>query len=75
MVITIEPGCYFIPALLEPALQDAELKANLNVRLLTDMMHFGGVRIEDNLLITPAGYENLTDIPKERKEIESLMLS
>ena len=75
MVITIEPGCYFIPALLEPALQDAQLKAYLNVRLLTDMMHFGGVRIEDNLLITPAGYENLTDIPKERKEIESLMLS
>jgi Xaa-Pro dipeptidase len=75
MVVTIEPGCYFIPALLEPAFEDAELRAHLNVAALTKMMSFGGIRIEDNLLITANGYENLTNIPKERTEIESLMLS
>jgi len=75
MVITIEPGCYFIPALLEQALQDLELKAFLNVSSLKDMMPFGGIRIEDNLVITPSGNENLTNIPKERSDIESLMLS
>jgi Xaa-Pro dipeptidase len=32
-----------------------------------------GIRIEDNLIITEDGYENLTDIPKDIKEIEEVM--
>lgn len=73
MVLTIEPGLYFVPTLLEPAFEDDTLNKFLNVSKLKDMLDFGGVRIEDNLIITEDGYENLTDVPKERKEIEKLM--
>lgn len=73
MVLTIEPGLYFVPALLEPALEDDTVSSYLNESKLRDMMDFGGVRIEDNLIITDDGYENLTDVPKERAEIEKVM--
>lgn len=73
MVLTIEPGLYFVPALLKPALEDETKSGFLNASKLRDMMDFGGVRIEDNLIITDDGYENLTDVPKERHEIEKIM--
>lgn len=73
MVLTIEPGLYFIPALLKPALKDDKISSFLNKSKLENMMDFGGIRIEDNLIITEDGYENLTDVPKERDEIEKVM--
>lgn len=73
MVITVEPGIYFIPALLKPALDNAEQAAFLNADKINSLINFGGVRIEDNLIITEDGYENMTDVPKEIKEIEELM--
>ncbi|GAA5522536.1 aminopeptidase P family protein [Aliifodinibius salicampi] len=73
MVLTIEPGLYFVPALLKPALEDEEMSKFLNASKLKNMMEFGGVRIEDNLIITDDGFENMTDVPKERSEIEKEM--
>jgi Xaa-Pro dipeptidase len=73
MVITIEPGIYFIPALLKPALENAEQAKYLNADKVDSLLNFGGIRIEDNLIITEDGYENLTDVPKEIKEIEEVM--
>lgn len=73
MVLTIEPGIYFIPALLKPALEDNKTAPFLNKSKLESLFDFGGVRIEDNLIITEDGHENLTDVPKERKEIERIM--
>lgn len=73
MVLTIEPGCYFIPAVLKPALEDETVSKFLNRERLESMFEFGGVRIEDNLIITEEGHENVTDVPKERDEIESIM--
>ncbi|REL38826.1 aminopeptidase P family protein [Rhodohalobacter sp. SW132] len=73
MVITVEPGLYFIPALLKPAFEDEEKSKFLNQSKLEAFFDFGGVRIEDNLVITEDGYENLTDVPKEIKEIEDLI--
>lgn len=75
MVLTIEPGLYFVPALLKPALEDDKASKFLNESKLEDMMDFGGVRIEDNLIITEGGYENMTDVPKEREAIEKVMES
>lgn len=73
MVITIEPGLYFIPALLKPALHDQNKARYLNTGKIESLLGFGGVRIEDNLVITEDEPENLTDIPKEIKNIERVM--
>lgn len=73
MVITVEPGIYFIPALLKPALEDDEKARFLNTEKVESLFNFGGIRIEDNLVITEDGYENLTDVPKEIMEIEKVM--
>lgn len=73
MTVTIEPGLYFIPALLKPALEDDTKSKFLNGSRLESFFDFGGVRIEDNLIITDDGCENLTDVPKEIKEIEGVI--
>lgn len=75
MVITIEPGIYFIPALLIPALEDDTQSKFLNADKLTKLFDFGGIRIEDNIVVTEDGYENLTDVPKERNELEKIISS
>lgn len=75
MVITIEPGLYIIPALLEPSFSDPGLKVHLDVSRLSQMMEFGGIRIEDNIIIRENGPENLTDVPKTRSDIEQFMTS
>lgn len=75
MVITIEPGLYIVPALLKPALENAEYVRYLNKDQLEKMYDFGGIRIEDNIVITKDGNEDLTNVPKERKDIESLIAS
>lgn len=58
-VITVEPGIYFIPQLLEA------LKASKNAQLINwarvnEFLPFGGIRIEDNLCVTAEGSENFT---------------
>jgi Xaa-Pro dipeptidase len=73
MVITIEPGIYFIPALLEPAFANKEQSRFLNVTELRKYLSFGGVRIEDNIVISTDSHENLTIVPKSRSDIELFM--
>ncbi len=77
-VFTIEPGIYFVPAILhdpklgeqfapfiDQAAAERFLKANGG-------RGFGGIRIEDDVLCTADGPEVLTaDIPKERKDVEA----
>ena len=59
MVFTIEPGCYFIPMLIEPQ-RNTEKGKLINWELITQLYRCGGVRIEDNILVTNEGSENLT---------------
>lgn len=73
MVVTIEPGIYMIPALLIPAFEDDTQSQFLNEGKLTELFEFGGVRIEDNIIVTEDGHENLTDVPKEIEDIEKVM--
>lgn len=57
MVLTVEPGLYFIPALLEPFRDGNEF---FNWTSIDALYPFGGIRIEDNVRVLAAGIENLT---------------
>ncbi|KAJ3366535.1 hypothetical protein HDU91_001817 [Kappamyces sp. JEL0680] len=71
MVITVEPGIYFVDAILDKALA---LSKFLNVPVLERFKRVGGVRIEDNVLVKADGLEILSaGVPKEIHEIEALM--
>jgi len=64
-IVTIEPGLYFIPALLNDPVRREKYRDCVNWPLADKCLGLGGVRLEDNLLITAAAPENLTAaIPK-----------
>lgn len=73
MVVTIEPGIYFISALLEPAFKNPDQAKYLNASALKTYLDFGGIRIEDNIFITENGHDNMTNVPKTRVDIEAVM--
>lgn len=58
-VVTIEPGLYFIPSLLDP-LRESNVQRHLNWSLIDQLLPYGGIRIEDDVLVTDAAPENLT---------------
>ncbi|MEP0080952.1 Xaa-Pro dipeptidase, partial [Marinobacter sp.] len=59
MVVTIEPGLYIIPSLLDPVL-DGPLGKNFNRSVIDELRGCGGIRIEDNVVVTHDGARNLT---------------
>lgn len=73
-VLTDEPGCYFIPALIDKFKAEKKFTDFVNYKELESYKDFGGIRIEDDILVTEKGYRVLgTPIPKTVKEIEELM--
>jgi Xaa-Pro dipeptidase len=58
VVVTIEPGLYFIPSLLRALLANHE--SRLNRAAIERLVPFGGIRIEDNVEVTADGHRNLT---------------
>jgi Xaa-Pro aminopeptidase len=63
-VVTIEPGIYFVPALLEDPERRAQHRDAVDWDRAERMLGFGGIRIEDNVHVTDDGPVNLTqDIP------------
>jgi Xaa-Pro dipeptidase len=57
--VTIEPGLYFIPMLLDPQ-RSGPYAHSFDWRLIDELVPLGGVRIEDDVLCTADGYEDLT---------------
>ena len=76
-VITDEPGIYFIPALIDDWKQSGHCKEFINFELLETYKDFGGVRIEDDILITSDGCRFLGTkrIPYHPADLESFMSS
>jgi Xaa-Pro aminopeptidase len=58
--MTVEPGIYFIPALLRDQTKRAELTDAVYWDRVDALLDFGGIRLEDNVLITDSGCEVLT---------------
>ena len=75
-VITIEPGIYFIPALIDRWESDGMHREFICYDRLAAYRDFGGIRIEDDVLITADGSRVLgPPIPKAVDEVESAMES
>lgn len=75
MVLTVEPGCYFIDHLLDQALNDPKLSQFLVSDAIARLRGFGGVRIEEDVLITSTGCELLSKVPRTVEDIETTMAS
>jgi Xaa-Pro aminopeptidase/Xaa-Pro dipeptidase len=74
MVITVEPGIYFIPALIAAWQQENKFADLINYPKFQEYCDFGGIRIEDNILVTDTGARVLgLPIPKTVEEVEQVM--
>ncbi|WP_341228458.1 aminopeptidase P family protein [uncultured Arcticibacterium sp.] len=75
-VITVEPGLYFIPELIESWKAEKMFAEHINYDKLKAYYDFGGIRIEDDVLVTENGHQILGDkIPKTVEEVENAMAS
>ena len=73
-VITNEPGIYFIPALIEKWKAEKINTDFINFDRLSDYLDFGGIRLEDDILVTETGSEIIGNrIPITPEEIEDMM--
>lgn len=73
-VLTVEPGIYFIPALIDKWKSEKRLAAFIDYSKVVDYGDFTGVRIEDNVLVTKEGSRVLgRPIPKKVSDVEKTM--
>ena len=74
-VLTNEPGIYFIPELIDLWKKESKFDQFINYSKLDDYRTFGGIRLEDDILITKDGSRILGDkrIPISVDEIENMM--
>lgn len=74
MVVTNEPGCYFNEHLIEEFVNKFPLRKEVvDFDILRKYMYVGGVRIEDDILVTKSGCKNLNSIPSDPDEIEKIV--
>ena len=72
-VITNEPGIYFIPALIEKWYNEKINHAFINFDQVKHYLDFGGIRLEDDILVTATGARILGNrIPINPEDLESL---
>jgi len=76
-VFTIEPGIYFIPELIDMWKTQNRHPEYINYDMIEGYTKFGGIRIEDNVLVTEDGYRILGSkpIPKSVEEVEAFVSS
>ena len=72
-VLTVEPGIYFIPELIDRWRSENKFTAFLNYEKIETYKDFSGARIEDDVAITEDGYQILGNpIPKTIEEVEAV---
>jgi len=72
-VVTVEPGIYFIPALIDKWKGEKKFTQFINYDKVEEYRDFGGVRIEDNVLVTEDGHRVIgKTIPKTPEDIEKI---
>jgi Xaa-Pro aminopeptidase len=71
--LTIEPGIYFIPALIEKWENEKRFTDFINYNEIKKWIGFGGIRLEDNVVVTETGSEFISKrLPIHIEEIENL---
>ena len=72
-VVTVEPGIYFIPELIDRWKAKKKNSQYINYDLVDEYKDFGGIRIEDDVLVTESGHRVLgKKIPKKISEVEEI---
>lgn len=73
-VLTIEPGIYFIPELIDKWKSENKFTEFINYDKVESYKDFGGIRIEDDIVVTESGCEVLGNkpIPKTIDEVEEI---
>jgi Xaa-Pro aminopeptidase len=75
-VITNEPGIYFIPALIEKWEKEGINKEFINFEKAKSYIGFGGIRLEDDVLVTETGARLLGKrIPIDPEDVETVVAS
>ena len=74
-VMSNEPGIYFIPALIDKSKAEGLYKGIVNYDLLNEYRDFGGIRIEDDIVVTAEGGRVIGDkhIPSSVEELEAVV--
>ena len=72
-VLTVEPGIYFIPALIDQWAAERKFERFIDYEKVATYRDFGGIRIEDDVLVTQDGSQVLgKSIPKTVEEVEEI---
>jgi Xaa-Pro aminopeptidase len=75
-VVTVEPGIYFIPELIDRWKAEQKCAAYINYDAVEKYRDFGGIRTEDNVLVTGNGHHILgKKVPKSLEEVQTLCSS
>ena len=74
-VLSDEPGIYFIPALIDKMEAEGKYKGIVNYEKLKEYRDFGGIRLEDDLIVTETGCKIIGDktIPITVEEVEAMV--
>jgi Xaa-Pro aminopeptidase len=73
-VLTNEPGCYFIPELIEKWQKEKKFEQFIDYDKVNEFNGFGGIRLEDDIIVTEDGSRLLGKrIPITIKEVEETM--
>jgi Xaa-Pro aminopeptidase len=72
--LTVEPGIYFIPALIDKWMSEKHHPDFIHYDKVLEYLGFGGIRIEDNVIVGAEGHQVIGDsVPKTIMEIENIM--